>query len=345
MAGPSPAVVPAYALEPIELHAQPVPLQATEPGRTRVGRLTYRGGLRLTSPASIFGGLSALHVDDDGRRLLAVTDQGHWLSARLSYGADGTLIGVHGAEMAALGDTLGQPLVGKVNQDAESLAQLVDGTWIVGYERRHRLWRYPAGPELGAAGAPLQTPRDMFGAPPNGGIEALATLRDGRLVALCEELLVGRGVRGFVREGRRWRRFVYSVEGLARPSDATGLPSGDLLVIDRGYSPDAGVTVRVRRVPARELRKNAVVVGETLAQIERPLTVDNFEGVAARRAPGGETLIYLLSDDNFSAEQRTLLLMFAIDEEEKARGATGFTPGAERGGLGAAAPHPPARRR
>ena len=34
----------------------------------------------------------------------------------------------------------------------------------------------------------------------------------------------------------------------------------------------------------------------------------------ARRGPDGETLIYLLSDDNFSALQDTLLLLFALEE-------------------------------
>jgi len=39
-----------------------------------------------------------------------------------------------------------------------------------------------------------------------------------------------------------------------------------------------------------------------------------MEGVAARRGPDGETLVYLISDDNFHILQRTLLLMFALEE-------------------------------
>jgi hypothetical protein len=41
-----------------------------------------------------------------------------------------------------------------------------------------------------------------------------------------------------------------------------------------------------------------------------PRSVDNFEGVAARAAPGGGMLIYILSDDNTNLLQRTLLLQF-----------------------------------
>ncbi len=342
--------------ETIEVHASPVPLDATDAARTRVGRLTFRGGLRLTSPDARFGGLSDLHVDDDGTHLAAVTDQGHWFQARLRYDEAGRLSGLGEAALGPLGDTLGQPLQGKVNQDAESMALLVDGSWIVGFERRHRLWRYPAGAVPAGAATPLGVPRELLTAPENGGIEALATLRDGRLVALCEELQAGRGVRGFVREGRRWRKFVYPIAGLARPAGATGLPDGALLVLERGYSPDAGVTARLRRVLARHLRKNAVLAGEVLAEIQRPLTVDNFEGLASRRTATGETLLYLLSDDNFSADQRTLLLMFVLDDEES-RGArqpslsqrtaraAGFTPARRAGAAGGATQHPPTRAR
>jgi hypothetical protein len=40
-----------------------------------------------------------------------------------------------------------------------------------------------------------------------------------------------------------------------------------------------------------------------------------MEGISARRdAAGGKTLVYLISDDNFSAVQRTLLMMFELAE-------------------------------
>ena len=39
-----------------------------------------------------------------------------------------------------------------------------------------------------------------------------------------------------------------------------------------------------------------------------------MEGIAIRRDSAGRTLIYLLSDDNFSFMQRTLLLMFELRE-------------------------------
>ncbi len=298
--------------EPVELRATPVALDPAHPGPARVGRLTYRGGVQLQS-ASV-GELSALYVSPDGAQLVAVSDRGYWLRAALEYDALGDLAGVTRAETGPLADTQGRPLEGKAHQDAESLVRQADGSWIVGFERQHRLWRYPAGgPPLEGPATPLQAPKGLRRAPENGGVEALALLRDGRLVIVTEELPAGRARRGFVRTGRHWHSFAYPVDGLLRASDAAELRSGALLVLERGYSPDSGVVVRLRHVAARELRKGALVTGAVVAELRAPLAVDNFEGLAVRGGPGGETFVYLLSDDNLNPQQRTLLMMFTLD--------------------------------
>ena len=90
------------------------------------------------------------------------------------------------------------------------------------------------------------------------------------------------------------------------------MPSGDLIVLTRGFTLAGGVAVRLELVPADEVLPGAILRGRTLAEMKAPLTVDNFEGVDVRAGKDGETLLYLLSDDNFSRSQRTLLLMFAL---------------------------------
>jgi hypothetical protein len=42
--------------------------------------------------------------------------------------------------------------------------------------------------------------------------------------------------------------------------------------------------------------------------------IDNMEGLSVHRNAGGETVLTLISDDNFSNIQRTLLLQFALAE-------------------------------
>jgi hypothetical protein len=52
--------------------------------------------------------------------------------------------------------------------------------------------------------------------------------------------------------------------------------------------------------------------GSTLDELRfaPPLTTDNYEGIAALPRPDGSVRFYLISDDNFSRLQRTLLLAF-----------------------------------
>jgi hypothetical protein len=40
------------------------------------------------------------------------------------------------------------------------------------------------------------------------------------------------------------------------------------------------------------------------------VTIDNFEGIAAKQMPDGRVRLYIVSDDNFSDSQRTLLMVF-----------------------------------
>ena len=50
-----------------------------------------------------------------------------------------------------------------------------------------------------------------------------------------------------------------------------------------------------------------------LARLQPPLTIDNMEGVSAT-IENGRTIVWLVSDDNFTPLQRTLLLKFALAE-------------------------------
>ena len=53
-------------------------------------------------------------------------------------------------------------------------------------------------------------------------------------------------------------------------------------------------------------------LGPVLIELKLPGTTDNFEGIAAETR-NGRTRLYILSDDNFSPMQRTLLLAFDVN--------------------------------
>jgi hypothetical protein len=298
----------------IPVRSAAVPLDPRDAGKTRVGRLEFRGGLHVTSDDPRFGGLSALAVSGDGSHLMAVTDQGGWLTARIGYDERGFLKDVSEARMGVLHGPSGRPLEGKEYQDAESMAVLPDGSVMVGFERHHRLWRFPAGgTALDNNPMPQRVPNNLYKAPMNGGIEALGSLWDGRLFALTEYWIDKDMVRGWLGGGAGWWEIGYRFEGAYRPSDAGVMANSDLAVLERAYNPNRGIIgIRVAHVRTSDLRRGARIKAELLAEFLPPLTLDNFEGIACRANEKGETILYLVSDNNFSDKQRTLLMMFAL---------------------------------
>jgi hypothetical protein len=310
--------------ESLRVEVVPVQLDPTEPQRVCLGRVTFRGGLELRSADVRFGGLSALSVSGDGAHLTALSDQGHWLEARLTHDRTGRLTGLDEAEIGPVQGLDGDSLLGKQNQDAESLAILPDGSVLVAFERQHRLWRFPPAPRaLGGRPTPVPTPRGLALAPNNGGLEAMTALADGRVLALAEDLVEDGQIRGWVGRDGAWEPLAYRISGRPRPTGAALMPSGDVMVVERSYVPSTGNLIRLKQIAQGDIVPGAVLDGPILAELQRPLSVDNFEGVACRAGGDGQSLVYIVSDDNFSSTQRTLLFLFAIagSSDEEAGGA------------------------
>lgn len=315
LAASQPAAGPADAADAVELSTVRLRLNVEQPRQERVGRLVWRGGVEIASPDSRVGGLSGLLVAADGSRMTAVSDRGHWLSARLHYDDEGWLSGLDQGQIGPLRGPDGQPLVAKDWQDAESLAVSADGAYLVGFERRHRILRYQSAEEpLSAAPTAVPDPPGLGEAPENGGLEALTSLADGRILAITEELMDDDDLTAYLRRGQAWSRLTYRRQGRYRPTGATRLPNGDIVVLERRYRPPLNLKARLTEIRAAAIRPGARLEGRKIAELAEPLSVDNFEGIAARRGPDGETLIYLLSDDNFNPLQRTLLFMFALED-------------------------------
>lgn len=292
----------------------PIALDADDPDRTKVGHLVWRGGVAISDSDKRFGGLSALQVSPDGAHFVALSDRGHWVVGELLY-RNGLLRDVRDIRLFPIRDPNGHPLAGK-EADAESLAMMPDGGFVVAFERHHRLWRYDgARTFMNAAPVPVSAPDGVRDLARNGGIEALTRLCDGRLLAVAEKnVRRGEGVKGWLKSAKGWEALTYRTTAGLRPTGAATLPNCDIVFVERSFSILAGLDIRVTRVPARAIKPDAILEPEVLAQISTPLTIDNFEGIATRRAADGRTLIYLVSDDNFSNAQRTLLVMFELED-------------------------------
>lgn len=285
-------------------------LLALPPG----ARLRPLGALRLDTAAHDLGGLSGLHLSPD-LRLTAVSDRGRWMTARLLLEGD-RVLGLDDLRSGPLRDTTGRPYPRGGAADAEALARLPDGSFLVGFERRHRIQHYAAG--LDGAARLVPPPQGLGLSPRNGGAEALAVLPDGRWLLITERLAPPDAPdlrRAWIGRPGGWEALAWRPAEGMDPVDAAVLPDGGLLVLERGFSWLGGFTGRLVRLPAAALaaaRAGSVLAGaEEWLRIEPPLPVDNYEGVAAARV-GGRTIILLVSDDNESTMQQSWLLVLAL---------------------------------
>ncbi len=304
----------------IEITAQPVAAFDTrDPARRRFGLLEFRGGLVLSSPAREFGGISAIRVAPDGQQFIAASDRGRWLRGRIVYdGARPSAIA--DAQMAPMLGADGKPLAERRWYDTESIAQDGD-TLYVGIERVHRIVRFNYGRDgLLARGRPLELPPAIRKLPSNRSIEALVFVpRDlplgGTLIAISERGLDDAGnILAFLIGGARPGTFTIKRSDDFDVSDAALLPDGDLLVLERKFSFAAGVAIRIRRIGLADIGPATIVDGRVVFLADLNYNLDNMEGLSVHRSPAGETVLTLISDDNFSPLQRTLLLQFTLME-------------------------------
>jgi len=95
-------------------------------------------------------------------------------------------------------------------------------------------------------------------------------------------------------------------------SDCTLLPGGDLLVLERHFTWTTGVAIRLRRVTRSAIVPGALLQGVLLFEADLGYQIDNMEALGVHVAKDGATILTMISDDNFSLLQRTILLQFAL---------------------------------
>lgn len=272
------------------------PLAAPTPSVT--GRLTWLGGVRLDSDDGAFGGFSAMAVQ--GKRLTLLNDGGNfvafdlapdWKASNVRFGAlpDGPRTGWE-----------------KRDRDSESLAVGSDGRMWVGFESGNMIWRYAPGFARAEGSAAPRAIRRWEG---NGGMEALARLRDGRFVAIAERSRWP----GKARVPGTLAALVFAGDPVAAPdrgfgfsyrpapghsvSDMALLPNGDLLVLERRWLLPLRFRSRLALVRAAALKPGAVVTGRELGRVTPPWPTENYEGVAVTRE-GKALIVWLVSDND-----------------------------------------------
>jgi hypothetical protein len=290
----------------------PLALDPEDPKRKKVGALTFQGAWELRSDNSDFGGISGVAVRP-GNRFVALSDAGTLIgftfnaSRRMQNSFIATLPGAADASYR--------------DRDSEAMAyDAASGRIWVSYEGRHAIRRFPAAINRVDGIRRLEFAQ---GWKVNGGTEAIVRLPDGRFIIIIEKHIRADGSNSAflfsgdpVEPGSGVTPFGYRAPDGYRPTDAAMLPDGRVLVLNRRVSFPAGFSAKLSVVDPADISKDVAVKPITMATLTAPLLIDNMEALAVT-GEGGQTIIWMLSDNNFSAFQRTLLMKFALQLPKK----------------------------
>jgi hypothetical protein len=302
----------------IEVNARPIAsFDRSDHMHLRFGSLEYRSGLALTSRFPAFGGLSGLRLDAKGERFISFSDKGTWFTGRIVY---------QGREMTGLDDVEAAPMLGSDGQpitahgwfDSESIA--LDGRFVyIGLERVNQVLRFDFSKGFTRSlGEVVPLPPAARKLPFSKGLEALVFVPKGlplagTLIAISERGLDAQGnLIAFLVGGPRPGQFSVRRTNSFDVSDAVLLPSGELLLLERKFSLLDGVGIRIRRIALASVAPGAVIDGPSIFDADLGDEIDNMEGIDAHVTPEGDTVLTMVSDDNFSMIQRTLLLQFTL---------------------------------
>ena len=303
-------------------------------GITRTGPADLIYALRLDTQRQVssvpteFGGLSSLSVkaiEGDTVVFDALTDQGHLarFSAHnpLTWGAV-AVVAASQVHLTTLNDAADKPLRGANQIDSEGLAP-TDTGFLISFERDHRLvelvktgegYKSQKGPSLSG----------FDGLESNGGMEALTRLPNGQFLAAAEYGPDRLGDSAAKLKAPYWifdqaSKTVTAPLGTFENQGRFGITDIRVLdqevwVLKRSYDPATKITLS--RLETCSL--SSVLAGQPICALKLalspPFPMDNYEGLALMKDPQTrDNLVFILSDDNFSADQSTFLLAFRLD--------------------------------
>lgn len=274
---------------------------------------TIDAGWLLDSADARFGGFSGLLVEPD--RLLLLSDRG-WLWSVERDPRAAVPFRNGSWQVRAL-------LVEGRAPDAEDLARAGDGGILIALEGRHALARLPGAERADTSVLELE-PRplpELFSRlPANFGVEASASLPGDTVLVIAEHGPGGLHPAAILGSGEP-RLLVYRSEPGFAPTGAAW-DGGWLYVVERKFSALSGFAVRLTATPIADPTDlpERIEPPVELARLAGSRLVDNVEAVAVEPSERGDAIrLWLVTDDNFSPLQRTVLLRLAWAPQARAR--------------------------
>ena len=296
---------------PVELKSIKINLFPTDLENISLNKLKFVSGIEIKSNHPDFGGLSGLIINED-KSLIAVGDQGIWLTGKIKIDENGKLVEIINGRLGHLKGNENNLLykLGKSYTDAESI-ETYNNKFIVSFERKHRILIFN---DIFLHSEIFYDRIKYLDLPDNGGIEAMAPLKNNSIFLLSENLIhPDDKIAGYLLSDNKLKKVYVKKNGSFKPTDMSSLPDGNILLLERSFSPVRGVSARISVIKYEDLKPNSVILPFTLDTLKPPMVVDNFEGISFLKLNDGGYYIFILSDDNFNFLQKTLLYQFYWD--------------------------------
>lgn len=309
------------AADKLSVRAVPIDFSTIHPSQKKYDQLYWRGGLVLKSDYKQFGGFSAIELSNDGNKLLAVSDRGYWLKADIIY-KNGRMDKIENAQMAPLLNAKGKKFK-YWEIDSEGLTKRNNSLndVVVSVERNQAILRYKLGNSLNASAKEWGALKDAASIRRNRGLESITSLPKshkyrGWMLTIAERKLDAAGNHSaWLVNGKKNHAFFIKRYDDFDITDTAYLPNGDIVILERAISVFAGPRMQIRQICGRDIKPGAVVDGKKLLAANWVLAVDNMEGIAVHKASNGETILTVISDNNFHFIQRNLMLQFALVDD------------------------------
>lgn len=302
------------AAEPLSLETTPID-DFLVGGAELPDGLKFVGGLQVSSGNEDFGGFSGLEVSGD--RAFLISDQGGYVRARLVH-ENGRFTGLAEAEIGSLfPDGRSRKKVSDVEDIAFDPARPERGV-VVRERQANALLGFRLQDGEAVDFEPMVVGAENRILRSNKGLESVAyapasSPAAGQIVAIAERPPRGEtNIPGWI---AGLGKFAIVRHDDFDVSSARFLANGDLVLLERRFSPAWGIAMRLRRIAGDTVRVGATLDGDYILDAGMTSPIDNMEGLAVSLDSAGRTILTLVSDDNFSLFQRTLILQFALAED------------------------------
>lgn len=271
-------------------------------GGPGLAETTLVGRSVIHSDGGTVGGLSGLHLSDDGMRFTTISDRGFIATGEFTRDANGQIDAVTFDQQEKLQHS--QATNEWTRLDAEGLAIAPDGTIFISFEGKHRVGQF-ATPD--ATEVTLPIPREFEGLQDNSSLEALAIDENGALYTIPERS--GRFDKPFpvfrFQNGTWDQPFAIPRTGAYLVVGADFGPDGKLYILERDFT-GFGFYTRVRQLDLEAATADTIL--ETGIG-----THGNMEGISVWENHEGELIMTLVADNNFHSLLTNEIAEYRID--------------------------------